>query len=335
MYDFLADGAGQVLGKGDAVDLPTQAKPTNRSATTRQAAQQLTPTVDTMNANEELFYNVELPPKSRIQLLNGGWVASMTPAMLAFMANDRDDNIIDHVITTVLASQNTENQVNVAANSLTATDLATAEGKLADVPGNNRANFMYIMSAFAYASVQQIGAFIPAQANAETGRLGIPMVTSINGIPAFLTGGGALKDVTLTTSSAITVATNVATATVPSGHSFSAGMLMKTVGATVDTPAAGVAITSVTDTTIVYPLTTGDGALADGVADFLAASSMMLLFDRTKIYKASQLLPRVKIEGDFESGMEALQVLTYYARQAVGGTANPAAIVLHAPRASA
>lgn len=68
--------------------------------------------------------------------------------------------------------------------------------------------------------------------------------------------------------SAVTIASNVATATVLAGHGASAGQCIVTTGHTTNTPGSPngcVQITSVGATTIVYPLTAADGPLADGV----------------------------------------------------------------------
>lgn len=67
----------------------------------------------------------------------------------------------------------------------------------------------------------------------------------------------------------VVVATNVATATVALNHEVLPGALLYTSDVTTNVAQANpVAVTSVTATTVVYPLTTGDGALADG-AGFL------------------------------------------------------------------
>ena len=64
--------------------------------------------------------------------------------------------------------------------------------------------------------------------------------------------------------SAVSVAANVATATIGSGHGFVAGMRISTDGMLSSAPAeadvSDVAITSVTDTTIIYPCTAANGA---------------------------------------------------------------------------
>src|SRR3990172_2577518 len=64
--------------------------------------------------------------------------------------------------------------------------------------------------------------------------------------------------------SAVSVATNVATAPIGSGHGFVAGMRISTDGmlssASAEADVSDVAITSVTDTTIVYPCTAANGA---------------------------------------------------------------------------
>lgn len=60
-----------------------------------------------------------------------------------------------------------------------------------------------------------------------------------------------------------TIASNVCTATVASGHGLVAGDIVALSGTTVTTASA--TITSVTETTVVFPLTGANGAMADGV----------------------------------------------------------------------
>ena len=76
-------------------------------------------------------------------------------------------------------------------------------------------------------------------------------------------GAGVLSTLSVATS-AVTIASNVATATVPEGHGMLPGMLVTTSGLTTDVTTP-VAITSVGPTSIVFPLTDCDGAMADGV----------------------------------------------------------------------
>lgn len=63
---------------------------------------------------------------------------------------------------------------------------------------------------------------------------------------------------------AVSVTANVATATVAAGHNVVAGTVITTTGLTVNATAP-TTVSSVTATTVVYPLTAADGVMFDGV----------------------------------------------------------------------
>ena len=98
-----------------------------------------------------------------------------------------------------------------------------------------------------------------------------PAGTSIVSGSCTVTSGGLIA------TTGVTVASNVATATVAADHGVSEGQVISTTGLTTD--ASSVAVTSVTSTTIVYPLTTGDGALADGVGSIVTADKLSVAVD--------------------------------------------------------
>ena len=105
--------------------------------------------------------------------------------------------------------------------------------------------------------------------------------TSVTGVSLVVTAfyiridlvEGARSDVATT---AVTVTTNSATATVGAGHGVVVGDWVESINHTTNT-GAEVQVTAVAATSVVYPLTAGDGALADGVGSLLHRKSVSLL----------------------------------------------------------
>ena len=87
-------------------------------------------------------------------------------------------------------------------------------------------------------------------------------------------------------------------------------------------------ITSVTATTIVYPLTASDGALADGVGTIYSASSMALLVRSDKVaYAQDRTSPTPMLVKRETNAGYTMQLFMKYGRVGLAG----GVWVLHAP----
>lgn len=321
---------GPVTAKGDSVDVPTQSKPTNRSATTRTAPESLSPSVSTLTASSELFYNVLLPQRDQDQLLEGKWPEQTGKMAIETHNIDLDQALINLLTLTTAYDTSATYHVNVAGDSLADDDVNLAEAKIKSADGVYSQNLLWVTSSFGSGSLKNISTYIPVgQQSASQGVLGIPSLMAVNGLPVVESNG--IRRALTAATTAVSVTSNVATATVAAGHGFVPGMPIWTSGLTTNVAQGSPAtISSVTATTIVYPLTAGDGALADGVGTITGISSMNLLIDRSKVFYALGRMPRVKIVADFESSQDGLQVYNYYGLAALAGSVY----VVHSPAAS-
>jgi len=201
-----------------------------------------------------------------------------------------------------------------------------------DGVANAMGDLAWVVSPRAAASIKNAADFSYDSVAPLQGGVGLPMLGSINGIPVYthnaLPGAvDALRQQVAT--SAVSISTNVATATVPSGHGFVAGQQIWTSGLTTNVAVGSpVTITSVTATTIVYPLTAGDGALADGVGTIYSASSMAMLIHRPWIYYGMDgEIPAVELVKREANAGYGLQLFQHLGRAMATG----AAVIVHAP----
>jgi hypothetical protein len=237
-----------------------------------------------MSVNRDKFINEAITRQQNAQLLNGNgrFASQIMRGMVGDLRNAIDKDMIDHWITSVAADVTTTPayHVNLAADAVTNDDVEDLEALVREQDGvaNTNEGLFWLLNPRMAGHVKKVTEFVEGKTGND---LGLPMVARINGLPAFYHNAvpgrvDALRQ--QTTSSAVTIATNVATITVPSGHGFVDGQVIWTSGLTTDiAEASAVAITSVTATTIVVPLTDGDGAMADGVGTIYSGSSMGLL----------------------------------------------------------
>lgn len=316
LFDAITD-LGQEVGDGDVIDIPAQVAPTNRSATTRAAPESLSPSVTTMTVDQEVFYNIALPKRDIRQLLAGKWPEATAIAALNHNKNEMDLNLINHLYSRAWSTTGAYH-TNVADGELLDDDIEEAIAGMCTQEGCFRDNLMLIASPYMDGSLR-LGAptwnpgFVGDSAN---GGFMVERLDKVAGVPVLVSNSIQRNRTVATT--AVVVASNVATATVAEGHNLVPGMFITTSGHTVNATTA-VAITSVTTTTIVYPLTTGDATLADGVGTITARTSENLLIDRTCVFGARQALPGLRIVPDFESRMDGLQIYSGFARAAILG----------------
>lgn len=316
LFDVITD-LGQEVGMGDVIDLPIQAAPTSRSATTRAAPESLSPTVTTLTVDQETFYNIALPKRDIHQLISGKWPEATAIAALNHNKNEMDLNLINALYTNAWSTGATYHH-NVADGELLDDDIEECIAAMCTQEGCFRDNLLLVASPYMDGSLR-VGAptwnpgFVGASAS---GGFMVEKLDRVAGVPV-LVSNSIQRNRTVATTAA-TIASNVCTATVAAGHNLVPGMFITTAGMTVNATTA-VAITSVSATTIVYALTGADGAMADGVGTITARTSENLLIDRTCVFGARQALPGLRIVPDFESRMDALQIYSGYGRAAITG----------------
>lgn len=327
----LLTNLGPVVRGGDSVDVPYIGSLTVATSES-QAVSATSLSVYTMTVNRPKFINQGLTMAQMAQLLNGNdaFAQQITRASSGQLANAIERDIVEHIIT----STGVAYHVNLAADAVTDEDLNAAEAVMREQDGvaNAMGDLAWVVSPRAAASIKNAADFSYDSVSPLQGGVGLPMLGSINGIPVYthnaLPGAvDALRQQVAT--SAVSISTNVATATVPSGHGFVAGQQIWTSGLTTNVAVGSpVTITSVTATTIVYPLTAGDGALADGVGTIYSASSMAMLIHRPWIYYGMDgEIPAVELVKREANAGYGLQLFQHLGRAMATG----AAVIVHAP----
>lgn len=267
--------------------------------------QQVNPSVLTLTADEEPAIFVEVEQMKNEQIMDGAYYDQVAMQAMSQLRTNVDFRIINNFTRTVAFDAAGTYHVNVASDALVRTDILQAKAALEAQDGAH--SLALVMSAYGWNSVLNLAEFIPNFTASEQGILGIPKIGTVFGIPVYMSNGilsGATVDTT-----AVTVASNVATATVAAGHGFVAGMKIKNSGLTDSGTNTGtVAITSVTATTIVFPFTAANGAQADGVGTLTDQSEQNLMLDIPHCYVALQKLPSVREVPYFNRTSNSLQI---------------------------
>lgn len=310
IFPLMTDLSG-ALGAGDTIEIPRHASaPTDAAAATRAAPESYAPTISTLSLNQDVFYNVSLPAMETPQRLGGAWATQLARRFAFDAKNQMDSNLISYLNTSLAYDTSATYHVNPLADALTNADIMEAIALVESNTGRRRNRFLFVLHPYGAAAVNDIASFIPNAGKAELGDVGLPLVGTIGGIPAVVsTQCNRLRTVATT---AVSVTSNVATATVAAGHGFVPGMSISTTGLTVDVTDA--TVSSVTATTIVYPCTACNGAMADGVGTIENQAAENLLIDRDSVFVAQQQAPRIRRVADPESAGDALQLFTSFGR---------------------
>lgn len=282
----LLTNLGPVVRGGDSVDVPSiGALTVNTSESGSVASTSLS--VDTLTVNRPKFINQGITMQQMNQLLNGGnaFTQQVTRAAGAQLMNAIERDLVEHMIASTGAGLTNRYHANVAGDAITDDDINEAEAIMLEQDGiaNAVGDLAWLVSPRAAMGIKNAAQFSYDSA-APAGNVGLPLLGRINGIPVYTHNaipGGIESTRFSVATSAVSISSNVATATVASGHGFVPGQLIYTSGLTTDVAVSSpVAITSVTATTIVYPLTAANGALADGVGTIFSASGYALLVYR-------------------------------------------------------
>jgi len=176
-------------GAGDAVDLPTSAGGPIRDSATRLAPELVGATVETMAIDNAVMVNRLLPQRDQIQLLEGSWLTAVATQEQERMLNYIDDQMLANVITIAEAGT----VVNLDEGALAYSELCDLEGEF-EVTGTPREAMVYVAHPQAIGRLRTLdtNAFVPAFRGSESGMLGIPDVSTFNGIPVLTQASSAL-----------------------------------------------------------------------------------------------------------------------------------------------
>ena len=274
---------GPVTKGGDSVDMGYRNSSTvHTSESAAVAATNVL--VDTLTVNRPKFINDGITQAQHAQLLNGDGnyareLARSAGADLMF-AIERD--IIEYLIREVAGASVAAHR-NLAADAVLDDDVNITEARMRETRGiaNSGRGLFWLVSPQAESELKSVSQYAATQNAAQAGVLGLPQIGQLNNIPVFqhngVPGFADASRITAATS-AVTIASNVATATVPQDHGFVVGQQIYTTGLTSNIAQnLPVAVTATTATSISYALAGVDGPLADGEGTILSASSMALL----------------------------------------------------------
>lgn len=288
------------LGKGDTVEIPTRSAVQIEQVSTGTGALAMSVQTNTATPNElkiDQHYGaiVEIGKMNEKYDLNGTWA----PQLASQVKIELDTYIGTDVFKRALLYQGAwaagstapSTWVNPTGVALTQDMTELALAQMLNQKGVTFDGLEWILGPFGVGSLRRIAGF-----NAATpvggGSLGMRQVGELHGIPVRVTQVAPESIAVATT--AVVVASNVATATVAAGHGIVAGMPLTSAGHTVNATTA-VAVTSTTETTVVYPLTTGDATLADGVGVLTVNMSIGGLVYKPWAFFAEGKVPTVNI----------------------------------------
>lgn len=342
--------ASEMMGDAEVMDLPewaTTLSVEDHINTSTMAHQTLTlQNLDTaknlLQKDQARGMAVEMRNwEKRFSQMGGGgaaYVRSFAEKLQVDLRNDRDTKDLQYMANVGAwqsGSSAPTTHHNQAGAALTFLMIQTVLARMLDQPGvgvDGLAFFLNSWGAASFRSLPQFIANMPGDGN-RLGGPGIRLIGEIEGIPIY-TGQGVQKNRSVATS-AVSITSNVATATVAAGHGFVVGQKIYTTGLTTNIAAgAEVAITAVGATSISYPLTGSDGALADGVGTINAITTQNLLVNRRRIWQASEPVAGRMVPTSNLKTSDTMQIWEDYGRKArlspSTGEADPGTvIVLH------
>lgn len=256
--------------------------------------------------------------------MGGDFYEQLVSQAVQQLLNRIDQNLCSYLVREpTYDSGATTYHDNVAADALTAADIADAQAALESLDGFK--NLAYFFNPYGISSLRQISGWQPnGDMSAARGILGIPMVGLLHGIPVYSSNSVYRNRTIAGASSAIS--SNVLTVTVASGHGVVPGMKITTAGGTANITTAAV-VSSVNATTIVAPLTSGNDA-TNGAVTVTVAGSENILADLNHVHFGMEnLMPQYREVSLSGSAGSELQLWQAFGRIARAGRVR----VIHSP----
>lgn len=318
------------LGRGDTVDIPNLGTLTveadGQNPTGSPVAQAVSTPALPLVADLHPTIFADLPLVDQIQLLDGGWADGVALDATTQLKNSMDNGLLSYAAREVAFDTDGTYHENAAGAALTDTMvLNLLASQRSDHDGAHR--LAMFVHPFGNGAIQKISGFQPnIQVSAEDAlkKVGIPLLGMLYGVPVFETNAVRRNISSAVISSSIT--SNALTLVVAAGHGFVPGMLITTAGLSENVTTAA-AITSVTATTIVVPLTATNDA-TNGAGTVAGRTCMNVLVDVAQgLYVSQQRMPTVDIvKKQGQTGHE-LQCSSVWGRRGRPGWIR----VLHTP----
>lgn len=324
-------GAGQSLDIGEISDLTVEDAIDTSYLNTNLTVQSLTEIANNLIIDQARAISTEIRSFDRLFLNNGMFLENVSGKLFRQIANDRDSRDYAYGANVIAYDTAATYHMNVAGDAASVIDIensvANAQTERSGYQGAPFDQLVWMFHPFGIGSVRVLPSWQNNEATID-GSLGVPLVGKLCEIPVYVSQSVQRNRSVATT--AVTVATNVATATVAADHGFVPGMFITTSGHTTNATVA-VAITSVTATTIVYPLTASNGALADGVGLVTDATCWNGLVRRDWLWEATvaDWISRVIPYGPTRTS-DVIQVQHTWGRKSRSG----AVFIMHTPGSS-
>lgn len=315
MFDYVGDASR------NSYRVPDVATPTVNTSKSHADPETLTPTDFDLLVNLTRDSNVNINDRERRQILEGGYVGSISRKLLNSLLGQIEDTCWDALRSAAYANagDNTAagsggNVINKANDTLTTAMIVEAIGAL-DGPGIE--DMMMFASPAADPVLRNLFRDQMTSIPVDSPMLGVPMDgVSIHGIP--LVKSMALPKEWTVAATASEISSNELIATVPEGHGLQVGMEITTTGGSENITTAA-AITAVTATTVTAPLTASDDA-ANGALTISTDASVIALVDRNKCHFAGDATPSVReVQNARMAGANAIQAYSTFGRLVIDG----------------
>lgn len=289
---------GPAMRVNQSIDIPTRASITveqasNSSGATLMTLQTNAPVANNLIVDQHYGAVILIQKLQNIYDLNGKWSDQMSHQVKVELDDYIDIDCYDEAIRVGAWDTTATRWTNVAGATVTGDMVELAMAKMRAQKGVRQADLVWTFHPYGMGAIRRLSAFVPS-VNAPMGDLGTPAVGTLHGIPV-VESQSVIDQLTVATS-AVTITSNVATATVAAGHGLVPGMLVLNSGLT-DSASNLTAqvISSVTATTVVFPYTASNGAQGDGVGVLTVNLTCNGLLNRPWLFKSIQQVPDVKI----------------------------------------
>lgn len=286
------------------------------------SAQQLAPTLLELKLDQNRGVFILREDQRNDEYMLGMFYEQAVMQSAIQLANYRDENVADYLSLSLAYNSSGTYHDNVAADDLTAGDIASALAALESNDGMVQPAFF--VHPYGMANLRKISGWQPNGAAVEAGMVGIPQIGTLMGHPVYQSN--SLNRSRTIAASASAISSNVLTCTVAAGHGVVPGMKITTAGGTTDVDTAA-AVTTVGATSIAVPLTASNDA-ANGALTITVESVENLLVDVGNIYVASKsVMPKFREVPVAGSVSTELQLWNRWGRVGRAGRAR----VFHSP----
>lgn len=279
------------------------------------SVQSVTRAEKTLSAVLNPSMNVQLELFDKAQNLDGSWATQIARQAMVTINNKIDDNFCDYLGTTLCYDTTATlgaYTINSGGDTLAVADILNARSLLCANRGTRPQDLVLVVHPYAMGSLMSISGFLPNYTKAEQGIMGFNSIGSIFGIPVYESQSVSRRRTVACT--AVSISSNVATVTVPSGHGIASGMKVSIAGITTPLSTASIVLTSAS-TSFTVALTASDGAMADGAGTVTIENCENLMYDRNFMYTAIQVMPQVNIvDVELRPGSQNLHVWSIWGR---------------------